>query len=282
MALRTLPQFGLIKPNPNPTLITNAEWWLWERCLELEPKSKLGGFHADKKGFHNTADRNAQKWPDNYSIRHPRNRATPGKTHSRAFDWTFPDAQAGNFATIDKYTSRLLASALDASDPRLDMILFEFYGNADRDTEVEGYNEAEEKHVSSDKSHLWHLHESFWGDECGDFWSMYALHTVHMGWTTAQWRAKLPAAPKPVTPKPLPAGLPSYRNGARELSFKTPNMRGTDVLYVEKWIGPKRAGANDGVFTAQTRDGVKWYQDMRGLKDDGIIGPKTWAAMGIR
>lgn len=285
MAVRTTPDFKLITPNPNPKLITDAEWWLWERCKELEPKSKLGGIYANKSGFHNTAETNAQRWPGNYSIRHERNRRAPGNQKARAFDWTFPDAQAGNFVTIDRYTSRLLASALNPADPRLDLILFEFYGNADSDREVEGYNEAEERHVTSDDSHLWHLHESFWGDKCGDFWSMYALHTVHMGWSVLQWKNALPqTAPKPPPAKPpVPSvGIPFVKNGVRELSVKSPNMKGTDVQYVQKWIGPKRAGAADGIYGPGTATGVKWYQGMRGLRVDGIVGPATWRAMGVR
>jgi hypothetical protein len=37
----------------------------------------------------------------------------------------------------------------------------------------------------------------------------------------------------------------------------------------------------DGIFGANTEAAVKSWQKAHGLFDDGIVGPKTWAAMGI-
>lgn len=274
-------------PNPNKALITDAEWWYWLQLHKLEPKSKLGGIYANKSGFHNTAKANAANWPSNYSIRESFNRAAPGDTKARALDWTFPDAQGGNFDTIAKYTQRLFKSALDPNDPRLDLILFEFYGNSDHDREVEGYNEYRETRESSDPTHLWHLHKSFRGDKCGDFWGMWALLTVEMGASTAEWRASLPSAPKPPATPPvnnLPKpGLPVYKLGARTLEHKSPNMKGTDVLFVQTYAGGKKYfGDLDGIAGEKFDAGVKRYQGIRGLKRDGIVGDRTWAAMGIR
>jgi peptidoglycan hydrolase-like protein with peptidoglycan-binding domain len=271
----TKPDFKLDKPNPNKALITDAEWWLWLRLHELEPKSQLGGIYANKKGFHNTGksqvDHGQGKAATNYSIRDKVNRSGAGMTHASALDWTFPDAQRGDYRTIDKYTSRLMRSALDPKDPRLDMVLFEFYGQADNDSHVEGYNEHSEEPVSSDSSHLWHLHNSFLRSECDDFWGMWALLTVYLGWTVAQWRASLPAAPKPpVKPKPpAPAGLPVHKLGSRTLKE---GMTGTDVRSYQAFIGKLTA---DGVFGPATTKRTREYQDMRGYKVDGVAGPVT-------
>jgi hypothetical protein len=279
----TKPDFTLDQPNPNPSLITDAEWWLWQRLHELEPKTKLGGIYADKSGFHNTGNKNKSRWPGNYSVRDKVNQSGPGMTHASAEDWTFPDAQAGHYATIDKYTSRLVHSALDGSDPRLDLILFEFYGQADNDSHVEGYNEYREDDVTSDASHLWHIHLSFLRSKCGDTWGMWALLTVLMGWPTAQWRASLPAsAPKPPAPKPPTSGIPTVKAGSRQLRDASPDMHGTDVQYVQHWIGTAHCGPADGVYGTGTAAGVRWYQRMRGLTADGIVGPATWRAMGVR
>ena len=83
-------------------------------------------------------------------------------------------------------------------------------------------------------------------------------------------------------PAPAPSGVPAVKLGSRTLRDTTPDMRGTDVAYVQRWIGQARAGAPDGVFGARTAEGVRWYQRMRGLAADGIVGTKTWAAMGVR
>jgi hypothetical protein len=196
-----MPDFTLRLPNPNRSVITDATWWFWLAFNVHEPRARLGGIYADKSGFHNTGRANAEKWPGNYSIRDSVNRTGPWWwTKASAIDLTFPDAQAGNYATIDRYTSRLMASARNGADPRLDKILFEFYGQDDNDKQVEGYNEHREEAVSSDPSHLWHIHISFRRSACGDFWAMWALLTVLMGWSVAAWQATLPKPP----PEPEP------------------------------------------------------------------------------
>lgn len=273
----TKPDFKLDKPNPNPSLITDAEWWLWLRLHELESKSQLGGIYADKKGFHNTGKANASKWPDNYSIRDKPNKSGAGWTHASALDWTFPDAQRGDFRTIDKYTGRLLKSGQDSKDPRLDLILYEFFGQADTDSHVEGWDELHDRDSTSDSSHLWHLHMSFLRSEADDFWGMWALLTVLMGWSVAQWRASLPAPPKPpvVTPPKPPAGLPVHKLGSRTLRNTDPDMRGTDILTYQKFIKGYLHTTPDGVFGPDTERGTREYQRMRGYKVDGVAGPVT-------
>jgi peptidoglycan hydrolase-like protein with peptidoglycan-binding domain len=283
----TKPDFRLDKPNPYAATTTDAMWWFWLRLEELHPDGQLGGTYADKPGFHNKGDR----LPDHgrgvkatdYSIRDAVNRSGPGMTHASAIDWTFPDAQAGKYANIDKYSSRLLASMLDKNDPRLDLALFEFYGQADSDRVVEGYNEYREENVTSDSSHLWHIHMSWLRSKVGDYWSFWAALTVLMGWSVQAWRDSLPATDpnhKPVTvppKKPTTGGLAPHTNGAHSMTI---GHHGTDVLFVQKFIGSARAGAADGTYGEKTAAGVKWYQKMRGLGADGIVGPKTWKALG--
>lgn len=279
----TKPDFTLREPN-RYYAVPDTVWWLWLAFKQLEPSVKLGGIYADKPGFHNTGAANKARWPGNYSIRDKINQSGLGWTHASALDLTFPDAQRGDYKTINRYTRRLVDAALDDNDPRLDMILFEFYGQADTDREVEGYNEYREQFVTSDPSHLWHIHMSFIRSKVGDWWGMWALYTVLAGWTVEQWRRSLPADQMPPKPKPKkPAGLPEYALGARMLRYVPENMmRGTDVLFWQKWIGPKHAGPADGVFGPKTKAGVMWYQRMRGIRADGIIGPQTWAQVGVR
>lgn len=77
-----------------------------------------------------------------------------------AFDWTFPEAQHGDYSRISKYAGRLLASGKDPHDDRLNWMR-EFYGQADKDSAVEGWDFRYVVAVSSDDSHLWHIHFSF-------------------------------------------------------------------------------------------------------------------------
>jgi hypothetical protein len=196
----THPDFTMTRPSGLAKEVTDAEWWLWLRLKEMEPSSQLGGILAWKSGFHATGDYNQKKYPGNYSVRDAPNRTGPWwQWFCAALDWTFPEAQSGNYARIALYTNRLLKSAKDASDPRLDLVLYEFFGQADSDSHVEGYGEYKEQDSTSDPSHLWHLHFSFLRNKCGDFWAMWALLTVLMGWSVAQWRASTGGGSAPPT-----------------------------------------------------------------------------------
>jgi hypothetical protein len=83
-------------------------------------------------------------------------------------------------------------------------------------------------------------------------------------------------SPKP----PAPGG--NHAPGTRELKQANPQMTGDDVLFVQTFIGPKRCGPADKHYGPNTVSGVKWYQKMRGITADGVVGPKTWAQMGVK
>jgi hypothetical protein len=91
--------------------------------------------------------------------------------------------------------------------------------------------------------------------------------------------AALQTPPKPGPGKP---GGGSHRPGNRVLRVASPLMRGDDVRYVQRWIGPSRCGPADGEFGQRTAAGVRWYQKIRGIRVDGVVGPQTWRQMGIR
>ncbi len=267
-------------PNPNTARIPDNLWWLWRRLKELEPTSELGGIYADKSGYHNTRDRNRQKWPGNYSIREAEDQGGPGDK-AAALDWTFPNAQRGDYSTISKFTKRLIASGKDANDPRLDG-LREFYGQADADSHVEGWDCRHLVDVTSDSSHLWHIHFSFDRDKVATVAGrkvMENLLSVLAGESLTSWRAATGATPSPVPP---PASTSGWRSGERTLKVTSPNMTGADVTFVQRWIGPERVGVADGVYGPATAAGVRWYQQMRGIAVDGEVGPQTWAQMGIK
>lgn len=62
--------------------------------------------------------------------------------------------------------------------------------------------------------------------------------------------------------------------GTRILSL---GVVGSDVKFVQKFIGSAKVGSVDGKFGPVTERGVRWYQDMRGITVDGIVGAETWS-----
>lgn len=63
--------------------------------------------------------------------------------------------------------------------------------------------------------------------------------------------------------------------------FTQPMMRGEEVWQAQRLLND-RAGTSlkaDGLFGAATRDAVRGFQRRRGLAEDGILGPVTWAAL---
>lgn len=246
-----MPDFTLHTQPPNQH-ITDAEWWFWQEFRAFERSARLGGIYADKPGFHNTGNANAAKYPGNYSIRDSVNRTGPWwRTYASAIDLTFPDAQAGDYRTIDKYTSRLMASSRSSADPRLDLVLFEFYGQDDNDKQVEGYNEYREEFVTSDPSHLWHLHLSFLRSKCGDFWGMWALLTVLMGQSVSAWSASLPQPPVVHT--------------GRMTDMFYLQVKGSKAIYVSNGINTRAVPGDTGTYSDTVKPLVdgKWVPPVR-------------------
>lgn len=291
------PDFNLDKPNPNPDGIPDPIWWFMLRVEEMEPSSQNSGIFGYKPGFHASGKWNKIHFPNNYSIRDKVNQSGVGWEKGSAWDWTFPDAQRGNYETINKYSKRLWNSMHDSADPRLDLWMWEFFGQIDSDRQVEGYNEYREDNVTSNTSHLWHIHGSVKRSQAGSFWGAWATLTVLMGWSVRKWRDSLPATdpnsssykpptpPKPVPPKPTaPGKLPRYELGKRQL--KAGVSPGTDVAYVQAFCGgPDHFGKIDGIAGPKFTAGVKRYQRVVGLRGkdiDGIVGKKTWAKMGVK
>ena len=168
--------------NPNPSVIPQAIWQLWLLSEQIIPGVRLGGVYAPKSGYHNTVNANKVSWPGNYSIRLPLDLTQPANM-ARALDLTMDDAQ------MRLRTGYLRASALDPQDTRLDC-LREFYGTLNNQT-VYGLIKDNENgpwlSSTSDSSHLWHIHLSFFTDFC-DNWTMVApVASVLSGQSYSDW-----------------------------------------------------------------------------------------------
>ncbi|WP_328345624.1 peptidoglycan-binding domain-containing protein [Micromonospora sp. NBC_00421] len=85
--------------------------------------------------------------------------------------------------------------------------------------------------------------------------------------------AALRAATTPPAPTP-----PGRKPGSRTLRRGT---SGDDVAFVQRFVGERRCGRATGDFDARTESGVRWYQGLRGIPVDGVVGPRTWREMQV-
>lgn len=84
----------------------------------------------------------------------------------------------------------------------------------------------------------------------------------------------------PVKPKPVKR---------RTLYVTKPVMNGADVLQVQQALArnffyPDKGAKNNGVdgwYGEKTKDAVRRYQSMNGLKADGVVGENTYKKLGL-
>lgn len=238
-------------PNPSPASITDPLWDLWLALHALVPSTEFGGIVANKPGYHASGSYNQRNHAGNYSVRYAVDLNGPWwKTKSSALDWTFPEAQASNYTKISLRCGYLL-KASQADDPRL-WGLREWYGQADKDLAVEGWDILRNIEVTSDASHRWHLHLSFLRLYCGDPVVMAAILSVVSGETLAAYKAR----------------------GGRLLARKP---RTSDTAHVGYTAGTNSDGGDD-MFCSHGDDGdkVKALQlgllklDPKALPDHGV------------
>ena len=84
-------------------------------------------------------------------------------------------------------------------------------------------------------------------------------------------------------------GIPAYDGGAsipkppsfsRTLKLQSPMMRGEDVRQAQRLLAEHgQTVTADGIFGSKTKQAVTAFQTEKGLDADGIVGPKTWAAL---
>ena len=109
----------------------------------------------------------------------------------------------------------------------------------------------------------------------------------------ATWRAidgnpmtatATPNSPAARTPSPTPSATPSTSPTASNLgstiTVSRPIVRvgdrGANVVYLQQ----KLRITADGIFGNGTRNAVIAFQRSKGLVADGVVGPRTWAALG--
>lgn len=177
----------------NPPAIVQLAADVIARC----PKSMgavfsgIAGDKAHSFGFHLAAD---QLPASDYSLQTARDKAG-AKLHpdmASALDISF------NPAGMILATNRLIASAKDVNDPRLDGV-YEFAGTTNGRTPhpytVDGQVDDPNNTQGWDDSHVWHVHISIHRDVCNDYNAIKGIADVLAG---------IPYKEAPVTPHPSP------------------------------------------------------------------------------
>ncbi len=151
----------------------------WENAL---PSAVLSGIvgdtaHQEEGGYH--ISREDQPDDNDYSVQLQEDKGGPSNT-AAAVDMNHSAAE------MKLVTSRLLASAKDANDPRLNYTR-EFYGTLDGKN-ITGWDTYYGVAATSDNSHLWHIHISFLRKYVNDPVAMIAVLSAIKGETVAQWQ----------------------------------------------------------------------------------------------
>ena len=90
-----------------------------------------------------------------------------------------------------------------------------------------------------------------------------------------EWDAGVVGSSYKIDTSPSPINdIPTLRRGDRNAY----------VLHWQKFLNQNfyHCGNEDGIFGPNTEEAVKQWQLVHGLKADGIIGPKTWASIGVK
>lgn len=239
----------------------------WDDAL---PSAVFSGIVGDARhrasgGYHISIE--DQVDPQSYSVTRVDDKAPPGnwpRNLASAVDMSM------SLADMKITYARVGAVWSNPNDPRRKYInavnVFDGVGDAERLDFVTG------KRSYASPDHKWHNHLEVRRRYATDPKAYDAAFSMVSGESLTAYMSRTGQLPPP--PKPLPSG---HAPGTRDLRLAFPNMKGDDVRKVQEFIGERRCGKADGAFGSHTQSGVRWYQGMRGLKVDGIVGPATWS-----
>lgn len=248
--------------------------------------SGIVGDSAHLYGYHRS--RNEVSSYD-YSVQLPLDKEGDGNAAS-AVDWSMPRA------LMITVTTRLIRAADHPQDNRLDGIR-EFYGTTDGNNvhgrTHRGYGEAW-AFASSDDSHLWHVHLSFFRKHSNDRVAADKVLSVVRGvsWEDYQAGTDPVPTPAPTTPPasgngfPLPAGHyygdlngPNESHGGYHVSEQDEIKAIQLKLIALGYAGTTNPAWADGLYEAETIAAVKRFQAANGLTQDGRVGQATWTRL---
>ena len=150
----------------SPQAITAA----WTTIKAAIPGARLGGIYAPKPGYHNGRHHVSMR---DYSVQRADDKVGDGNAAS-ALDITLSDAQ------MKTCTQRLINATLASpQDPRMFPVR-EFFGTVNGRT-VTGLDVRDRRWVTSDPSHLWHIHISGYRRWCNDYAAWQGIASVVIG-----------------------------------------------------------------------------------------------------
>jgi peptidoglycan hydrolase-like protein with peptidoglycan-binding domain len=230
---------------------------------------KLGGIapsSATAFGYHNTRDRHragkTERGRRDYSVQLAADLAGDTGRFYCGLDLSGKDPT--------RIITKRLKEATAKRDPRI-RYLREFYGSLDNKVVVGRIHNSPDGSwmpATADDSHLWHVHLSLFRRYAAQDSVIAGLAAVILGTGSA--------------PKAVSTQIREVPLGTRVLRRRASLMKGSDVRYVQRFIGEAKCGPADGFFGPNTESGVRWYQDMRGITVNGTVDKDTWTNLGVR
>jgi hypothetical protein len=141
-----------------------------------------------------------------------------------------------------------------------------------------------DKITRASDDHKWHVHGELRRRYLNDPKAARAILSVLSGESKAAWATREQSSAPAMPPRPAVPAPARHAPGSRVLQYIPGRtvLTGDDVAYVQRYIGAAKTGPADGIFGARTRTAVRWYQGIRRLRVDGMVGHSTWAAMGVQ
>lgn len=169
-----------------------------------------------------------------------------------------PDPETGVVRAIDVDADGIAPRwviGMILGDPRLQYVIF------DRTIWSRTYGWAPRRYTGPNP-HTGHMHVSIRHDRVAES-------------KVSEWIGDPHATARPAPRAPDKYEKPvKARPGTRTIRL---GSAGTDVAFLQRWLDLP----DDGLFGPATHNRVQWYQRMRGLTVDGIVGPKTWREMRV-
>jgi hypothetical protein len=162
----------------------------FDEVRRVVPNAQLSGILAHKPGYHNSRRNNSSS---NYSVQRARDR-TGNADAASALDITL------NSANMALLTQRLITATRNR-DPRMRGCR-SFFGTVDGRT-VTGLDVTDNRWITSDPSHLWHIHISGYRDSATNERAWLDIASVMTG-RPAPPPTPAPPAEDPPTPAPPP------------------------------------------------------------------------------